>query len=94
MIVMGDMTWEYRVVKHTCEADGFTWFDIREVYHSGGVNIIGNHSDSDLSWTAGSKCPIGDSPGELRADLEMMLKALELPVLEEKGDTLIEVSDD
>lgn len=77
------MTWEYRVVKHI-RPDGSFWFDIREIYYNG----------SDLSWTVYSKYPVGDTSLELRANMEMMLKALDLPALELRGDTLIEVSDD
>lgn len=75
------MTWEYRVVRHTCEDDNYTWFAIYEVYHNG----------SKLSWTVVNKAPNGDTPDDLRSDLERMLKALDRPILERKGDTLIEV---
>lgn len=73
-------TWQYRVVEHTGE-DGFVHHDIREVYRKGGK----------LSWTTDSKPPVGDTLKELKADLNMMLKACDLPVLEERGDTLVEV---
>lgn len=76
------MTWEYRVVRHICEEDRFLWFAVYEVYSDGGK----------LSWTVDHKAPAGDSVDELRADLNMMLKALDLPVLEVKGDKLVEVN--
>ncbi|MCK5562627.1 hypothetical protein KAI30_00515 [Candidatus Bathyarchaeota archaeon] len=76
------MSWNYRVVKQTCGVvDGYV-LSIYEVYCN---------SDDEMSWTVGHKAPIGSSLDELRADLKMMLKALDLPVLEEKGDTLVEV---
>lgn len=74
-------TWEYRVVKHTCEDDGYTHFAIYEVYSNGGK----------LSWTVDRKTPCGDSLDELKADLKMMLKACDRPVLELQGDKLVEV---
>lgn len=74
-------TWEYRVVRHTCKEDRFLWFAVYEVYSNGGK----------LSWTVDHKAPIGDSVDELRADLKMMLKACDRPVLEEKNGTLVEV---
>lgn len=77
------MTWEYRVVKHICgDWESLPWFTIYEVYHNG---------NDELSWTVKSKAPIGDSPDELRVDLKMMLRAFDLPILEEKDGTLVEV---
>lgn len=84
MALGSNMTWNYRVVKHICEDDGFISFAIYEVYHN---------SENELSWTVDHKAPIGDSLDELRSDLNMMLKALDLPVLERNGGTLVEVSD-
>ena len=78
------MTWEYRVVKHTDEDENFVWFAIYEVYSK----------DTKIDWTVDRKAPTGRSPDELRSDLNMMLKALDCPILERKGDTLVEVSDD
>ena len=76
------MTWEYRVVKQAYEDHLFFSFAIYEVYSNGGK-----------SWTVDHKAPIGDSPDELRADLKMMLKALDRPILEKRGDTLVEAGD-
>jgi len=75
------MTWTYRVVKQTCEDDGHVQFAIWEVYSYGGK----------LSSTVDHKAPIGTSLEELRADLEKMLQALDRPVLEKKGDIMVEV---
>ena len=75
------MTWKYRIVKHTYPADGHVYYDIREIYYNG----------SDLGWTKDSKTPIGDTPKDLKTDLKMMLKALDLPVLVEREDELVEV---
>ena len=76
------MSWMYRVVKHTLGDDELVCFDIREVLSNGSHKYFG---------AMGSKPPIGDTPDELRADLEMMLRAFDLPILEEKGNTLVEV---
>ena len=75
------MTWEYRVVKHTCGADDFVWFVIYEVHCDG---------DDKLSWTVVNKAPNGDTPDDLRNDLKMMLGAFNLPVLERIGGKLVE----
>lgn len=78
------MSWNYRVLRHINEADGRVWFDIHEVYY--------NFPDAEgLSWTVKSKSPFGKTVEELRDDLKMMLEVLDLPVLEEKGDELVEV---
>lgn len=79
--------WGYRVVKHTDSVfsvfdEPYVYFDIREVYRNG---------DKGLSWTKESKPPIGDTPDELKADLEMMLRACDLPVLVERGNKLVEL---
>lgn len=79
-------TWGYRVVKHTPKVlpkESHVWFDICEVY-------CDRHGK--LSWTVEGKAPIGDSPDELKDDLNMMLNACDLPVLEEKDGTLLEVN--
>jgi hypothetical protein len=72
------LDWAYRVVKHTREIvddKSYSYFDICEVYRD---------DDGKLSWTVKSKPPVGGTPDELKADLEMMLKALDRSVLEEK----------
>lgn len=87
------MSWNYRVVKHTCPVDGFVYFDIREVYYGKNrlvLSSLGNRGKG-LSWTVDSKPPVGDTPDDLKADLNMMLRAFDLPVLEEKDGTLVEV---
>lgn len=73
--------WEYRVVKHTDKNEGFVHHDICEVYRNGDTFIC----------TVVHKAPIGNTVDELRNDLKMMLEAFGLPVLEAKGDTLVEV---
>ena len=80
---MTAMTWNYRVVKHTCEDDHFVYFDIREVLSSNGSHRY--------YGATGSKPAVGDSPDELKADLNMMVEAFDRPVLEEEGHTLVEV---
>lgn len=85
--------WQYRVVKHTCPVDRFVYFDIREVYYGKSrlvLSSLGNRGKG-LSWTKDSKPPVGDTLDELKADLKLMLKAFDLPVLEEKQGKLIEM---
>ncbi len=74
-------TWQYRVEKHTLGDNGHVHFAISEVFSNG----------DKLSWTIEHKPAVGDTPDELKADLQMMLNACDLPVLERKGDTLVEV---
>ena len=79
------MAWEYRVVRNACGiVDGHV-FTIYE------VGCDSHDEMGTLSWTVDRKAPIGTSLDELRADLEMMLRALDSPVLEERGDTLVEI---
>ena len=72
----------YRVVKHTCGSDNFVWFVIYEVCCNG---------DDKLSWTVVNKAPNGGTLDELRADLKMMLEALDRPILERIKGKLVEV---
>ena len=72
----------YRVVKRTCGPDNFVWFVIYEVCCN---------DDDKLSWTVVNKAPTGNTLEELRADLEMMLKATNRPILERIEGKLVEV---
>lgn len=64
-------TWRYRMVRRPA-GDGEYYFAIAEEHtaHDGSVGL-----------TEDSVAPHGDTPEELRKDLEMMLAALELPVI-------------
>jgi hypothetical protein len=70
------MSWNYRVIRRP---DGL---GIHEVYYS--------EDGRPISWTQDTVEPYGDSPEELRADLEHMLRALDKPILVEDGARLVQ----
>jgi len=74
------MSWNYRILQVYDEV-----YEMIEVYYDEDGNIE--------SWTENTVKPSGDSKDELAADIEMMLAAQLLPVLEESldGDELIEL---
>jgi len=67
------MFWNYRVVNLKSENAGEDWYCIREVYYSDD-----NEPEGHCDIAVGS-----DSPEDLANVLQMMGKALTLPVLEE-----------
>lgn len=69
--------WNYRVV----EEDSF--LSIHEVYYTDAGEIDG--------WTDATHAG-GESVKELRRELEMMLRALDKPVLRVKDDKLVEAA--
>lgn len=69
------MIWEYRVIR---DKDGE--HAIHEVNSRDSGEIVG--------WTAEPMAPVGDTVAELRLEIEMMLQALDQPVLEECGDVV------
>ncbi len=75
--------WNYRVIKHSEIVDGKECisYQIAEVYYNEEVGI---KSITKLSDTRGysDSSPIGDTPEELKRELEYMMKAFNLPVLE------------
>jgi hypothetical protein len=74
--------WNYRVIRYdNDEYNVDPYFSIHEVYY---------HENGELSWSVNSIKPQGESPEELRADLELMLKALDKPVMSVRGGRLEE----
>lgn len=69
------MTWNYRVISRTDPSGSGELFGIHEVYYDSIGRVEG--------WTEEPCDPFGESLSELRADLEMMMAALEKPVLKE-----------
>ena len=67
------MTWNYRVVRRVYPGADEEFY-VHEVYYTASRVA---HARSELP-----SAPCGDTPEELRADLERMLKAFEKPVLE------------
>jgi len=67
------MSWNYRIVE-ACEFD-YSIFTVREVYYNDDGSI---KSISETGIT-----PYGETKGELREDINLMLKAFDKPVLRE-----------
>jgi len=65
------MTWNYRVTKRT----GEPWFTITESYYD-------NDDEKPHSITSSPISPGGETVDELRVALQLMLLALDKPVLE------------
>lgn len=67
------MTWNHRIIRHV-NRQGFEFYAIHEVYYNaeGGVS----------SFTEESIAPYGETPAELRAELERMLGACSKPALD------------
>ncbi len=61
--------WNYRVVKHDCEED---FYEIKEIYYDDNGNITAYAE-------VGS--PYGESVVEVKKCLELMLRALDKPVI-------------
>jgi hypothetical protein len=68
--------WNYRVIKHTFEGDDY--YRVHSVYYE--------NADTPIGVSKDSVHPHGDSVDELRADIELMLLAFSLPVLDYKKD--------
>lgn len=82
------MTWNYRIiVKHSEHPvnEGERYFEIHECHYEKRKDTL------PTSWSKDAVLPMGqDKVKELKADLKMMLKACEKPVLIEKGDKIEE----
>jgi hypothetical protein len=68
------MSWNYRVVMQ--EANGYKSLGLREIYY--------NEDDSIFAMSREDEAPLGDDIEDLRGDLEIMMEALDKPVLVEK----------
>lgn len=70
------MTWNYRVCKETKEAGSgpVDIYSIREVYY--------NKEGKIYAYSENPIAPYGESPEELEADLELMLRARTRPILD------------
>lgn len=68
------MSWNHRVLRHR-NGEGFT-FTIHEVYY--------DPDGTPNSWTIQPVAALGETLGELREELERMLHATGLPVLDEE----------
>lgn len=69
-------TWNYRVIRKTCEQTGQIIFQVHEVYYA---------EDGSIDcWTQQPVEPLGTSEAQLRNDIHGFLAAFRQPVLEEK----------
>lgn len=85
------MSWNYRVIRRTggygCGIEGkWVSFCIHEVYYT--------KRGRPKSWSEDPQDPHGETLEELRDCLNMMLAALDKPVLEERGNKLAEVKEE
>ena len=69
------MTWNHRVVKSEPDEKGYVYYSIREVFYKDDGSIFG--------WTTDPIDPFGETPEQLKADIDRMSKAFDLPVLDE-----------
>ena len=68
-------SWEYRVVERVSSRphmDDAIWYEIIEVYYDDEGKVVGSTD---------AVHPTGDSLEDLRQDLELMLRALDKPVI-------------
>lgn len=82
------MTWNYRVIRKKYD-DGYG-YHIHECYYHDGESTGG----IPHSWSEGAIPAYGCSVAELSNDLTRMLRALSLPILEERDGELVEVGAD
>ena len=66
------MTWTYRII---CDEHGT--HRIAEVY----TDLL--HVEGGIAWTADPIAPVGETPDELRLDLDRMILAFDKPILDE-----------
>lgn len=81
------MSWQYRVIKTKKIWNDYTedHYQIHEVYY--------NSDGSIDTWSVDPCTPFGETAAELNDDLNMFIRATVLPVLEENGNTLVEVKE-
>jgi len=72
--------WNYRIVAEI-DPTGEYFYSIRDVYYK---------NDKPTSWGAEPQYAVGENPGEVSSDINLMSKAIYLPLLVVKGDKLIE----
>ena len=75
---MSDKAWDYRVVRKESVDGSDEWYSIQEVYYDGDGQPMAQTIDLMVD---------GDTIMEMRIQLELMLKSLEEPVLDESDIT-------
>ena len=75
---MSDKAWDYRVVRKESVDGSDEWYSIQEVYYDGDGQPMAQTIDLMVG---------GDTIMEMRIQLELMLKSLEEPVLDESDIT-------
>lgn len=79
--------WNNRIIRHKCEDSGKHYYDLHECFYE-------KAGEMPFNWTHGL---IGafESVEEMKSCLECMLRDIDkYPVLEIKGDKLVEAIDD
>lgn len=81
------MSWNYRVIKTKKSWNDYTedHYQVHEVYYKPDGSID--------TWSVEPCAPFGESLAELDSDINMFIRATVLPALEEKNNTLVEVTD-
>ena len=69
------MNWNYRVIRKKDKKSKMVSYEVHEVYYSKKGKIKG--------WTEDAVAPFGETVKELKRDMKLFKKALELPVLVE-----------
>jgi hypothetical protein len=77
------MTWNYRIIQR--QEGGEDRFGIHECHYK-----MRGAAVPDL-WSSVPVKPYGETPDDLRADLDLMARAFDKPILREVGDGLEEV---
>ena len=75
---MSDKVWDYRVVRKESVDSSDEWYSVQEVYYDGDGQPMAQTIDLMVD---------GDTITEMRIQLELMLKSLEEPVLDESDIT-------
>ena len=77
-----NMSWQYRIIK-SIEDNGLyvgESYSMREVFSDKPNCKI---TDKGINFSMTPRYPLGDTLDELKSDMEMMMRAFDLPVLDE-----------
>lgn len=68
-----NMKWNYRVVKKTSAKDKNSYYEIMEIYYD---------ENGEVSCYADADLPYGENIEEIKSGIELILKALDKPIIE------------
>lgn len=75
------MVWDYRVIRK--KLDNEVYFEIHEVYYDNQLPEFTADRDRTIcGLTEEASSPFGETPEELKKDLEMMIGAFDKPILD------------